>query len=180
MARDVAQFLTALWAVDATGGPAAGAHSSGRGGPLSLYGPDVHACLDALPADLIHDRVLDTWAAALSSPFEAEPCWFHGDMAPSNLLVRDGRLAAVIDFGCCGVGDPACDLVIAWTFLDADARHTFRQQLDVDTGTWARGRGWALWKALLTLREPHHDAAVRRYGWRYGAADIIRNLTNDR
>ena len=72
-----------------------------------------------------------------------KPCWLLGDMAPSNLLVRDGRLAAVIDFGTCGVGDPACDLVLAWTFLDDQSRRTFRQQLDVDPGTWTRGRGWA-------------------------------------
>lgn len=178
--HDVARFLTALWAVDPESGPAAGDHSFGRGGPLSRYDADVHACLDALPAHINPQRVLDTWDAALSSSFAAEPCWFHGDMAPSNLLVRDGRLAAVIDFGTCGVGDPACDLVIAWTFLDTDARHPFRQQLDVDRGTWARGRGWALWKALLTLREADPDAAVRRYGWRQGAADIITDVTDDR
>ncbi len=179
-ARDVARFLNALRAVDPESGPAAGAHSLGRGGPLSLYDAGVHACLDALPAHITPECVLDTWDAALSSLLDTEPCWFHGDMAPSNLLVRDGRLAAVIDFGTCGVGDPACDLVIAWTFLDADARHTFRGQLDVDAGTWARGRGWALWKALLTLREADQDAAVHRYGWRYSAADIITDLTEDR
>lgn len=177
-ARDVAQFLTCLWSVDTHGGPVAGAHSFGRGGPLSVYDSDIHACLDALPADMSREVVLDIWTCALSTPFEAAPCWFHGDLAPSNLVVRDGRLAAVIDFGTCGVGDPACDLVLAWTFLDAHSRHTFRQRLDVDTGSWARGRGWALWKALLTLREPDPDAAVGRYGWRYSAADIIRNLTN--
>jgi len=178
-ARDVARFLTALWTVDPRSGPAAGAHSFGRGGPLSVYDAEVHACLDTLPADISRGPVLDTWHAALSAPFEAEPCWFHGDMAPSNLLVRHGRLAAVIDFGTCGVGDPACDLVLAWTFLDPDARHTFRQQLDVDAGTWARGQAWALSKALLTLREPDHDAAIRRYGWRHNAADIIRHITHD-
>ena len=94
LARDVAQFLTALWAVDSRSGPTAGAHSFGRGGPLSVYDADVHACLDALPADITRGPVLDRWQAAVSAPFEAEPCWFHGDMAPSNLLVRDGRLVA--------------------------------------------------------------------------------------
>lgn len=93
-ARDVAQFLTALWAVDSRSGPTAGAHSFGRGGPLSVYDADVHACLDALPADITRGPVLDRWQAAVSAPFDAGPCWFHGDMAPSNLLVRDGRLVA--------------------------------------------------------------------------------------
>lgn len=178
-AQDVAHFLRCLQGVDTRGGPVAGAHSFGRGGPLSVYDGDVRACLGDGSGDVDGDDVLSVWQAALAAPFTAEPCWFHGDIAPSNLLVRDGRLAAVIDFGTCGVGDPACDLVLAWTFLDAQARQTFRQQLGVDAATWTRGRGWALWKALLTLRVPDHDATVRRYGWRYSAADVIHNITHD-
>jgi aminoglycoside phosphotransferase (APT) family kinase protein len=178
-ARDVAAFLTALWTVDSHGGPRAGAHSFGRGGPLTVYDSDVHACLRVLPPDLTRQAVLDVWTAALSTPFTAEPRWVHGDMAPSNLLVQDGRLAAVIDFGTCAVGDPACDLVLAWTFLDPPSRRTFRQRLDVDAGTWARARGWALWKALVTLRDPDHLATVRRYGWRGTAAEVVRHVARD-
>lgn len=74
--------------------------------------------------------------------------WFHGDVAADNLLIRDGELAAVIDFGTCGVGDPACDLAIAWTLLTGESRTAFRTGLSVDTESWSRGRGWALWKAL--------------------------------
>jgi aminoglycoside phosphotransferase (APT) family kinase protein len=81
--------------------------------------------------------------------------WVHGDVAAGNLLVRDGRLAAVIDFGCSGVGDPACDLVIAWTFLSGQSREAFRVALPLDAGTWARGRAWALWKALITFAGNH-------------------------
>ena len=77
--------------------------------------------------------------------------WFHGDVAVGNLLVRDGRLAAVIDFGTSGVGDPACDVVIAWTLFEGESREAFRAALGVDDATWARGRGWALWKALISL-----------------------------
>jgi aminoglycoside phosphotransferase (APT) family kinase protein len=66
-----------------------------------------------------------------------------------NLLVREGRLSAVIDFGILGVGDPACDLAIAWTLFQGDSRETFRAMLQLDTNTWARGRGWTLWKALI-------------------------------
>jgi aminoglycoside phosphotransferase (APT) family kinase protein len=178
-ALDVAHVLRCLQRVDTTGGPLAGAHSFGRGGPLSLYDDDVSTCLGALPARAAREGALAVWRAALAAPFEARPCWFHGDVAPSNLLVRDGRLAAVIDFGTCGVGDPACDLVLAWTFLDAQSRHAFRRSLDVDAGTWLRGRGWALWKALLTLRDPAHDATVRRYGWRYSAAEVVQHVTRD-
>lgn len=82
-------------------------------------------------------------------------------MAPGNLLLDDsGRLAAVIDFGTCGVGDPSCDLVIAWTLLDGEAREVFRSVMGVDAAMWARGRGWALWKALITLVAADADAPV--------------------
>jgi aminoglycoside phosphotransferase (APT) family kinase protein len=90
---------------------------------------------------------------AVSAGRRGEPFWFHGDVAVGNLLVRDGKPAAVIDFGTSGVGDPACDVVIAWTLLSGRSRDAFRSTLAVDPGTWARGRGWALWKALITLVE---------------------------
>ena len=75
----------------------------------------------------------------------------HGDIAEGNLLVRDGRLSAVIDFGSSGVGDPSSDLILAWNVLDAESRNVFRLAMDLDNATWQRGRGWALWKALITL-----------------------------
>ena len=75
----------------------------------------------------------------------------HGDVAAGNLLVRNGVLSAVIDFGSSAVGDPACDLYIAWTFLEGESREAFRAALPLDEATWARGRGWTLWKALITL-----------------------------
>jgi aminoglycoside phosphotransferase (APT) family kinase protein len=89
------------------------------------------------------------WEAALAAEWRGPPVWFHGDVSHGNLLVRDGRLSAVIDFGTSGVGDPACDLYIAWTFLDRDSRKAFRSVLPLDDAAWARGRGWTLWKALI-------------------------------
>ncbi|MEM9216526.1 MAG: phosphotransferase [Cyanobacteria bacterium P01_F01_bin.150] len=74
-----------------------------------------------------------------------------GDVHPTNLLVRDGCLSAVIDFGCLGVGDPACDFTIAWTFFSGRSRAAFRDAVGVDDSTWSRSRGWTLWKALITL-----------------------------
>jgi aminoglycoside phosphotransferase (APT) family kinase protein len=91
------------------------------------------------------------WEEAVGSTWTGPPVWFHGDVAVGNLLVRDGTLAAVIDFGSSGVGDPACDLAIAWTLFDGRSRAAFREAMAVDDATWARGRGWALWKALITL-----------------------------
>ncbi|HLY78333.1 MAG TPA: phosphotransferase, partial [Caulobacteraceae bacterium] len=91
------------------------------------------------------------WDAALSAGWRGLPTWLHGDVAPGNLLVRDGRLSAVIDFGQACVGDPACDLAIAWTFFAGESRVAFRAGLSLDADTWARGRGWCLWKALIVL-----------------------------
>ncbi|MEW1848466.1 phosphotransferase, partial [Nonomuraea angiospora] len=106
------------------------------------------------------------WDAALEATWSGPPVWFHGDFAGGNLLVRDGELAAVIDFGTSGVGDPACDLVIAWTMLSGDSREVFRQVAGQDRAMWARARGWALWKALIVLAEKigtdEEQAAVQR------------------
>jgi len=102
------------------------------------------------------DLVREIWQLALQASWDL-PVWFHGDIAPGNLLVRDGVLAAVIDFGTCGVGDPACDVAIAWALLSGASREAFRARLDIDPGTWARGRGWALWKALVMYAGALHS-----------------------
>jgi aminoglycoside phosphotransferase (APT) family kinase protein len=182
LAGDLARFLVALRAADATGGPRAGAHSFGRGGPLELYDADTRGAISALGGRIDRAAVTRTWEDALARPWRAAPVWVHGDVAPSNLLVRSGRLAGVIDFGCCAIGDPACDTVMAWTWFSDPAAATFREALDLDADTWARGRGWALWKALITLREHRDDdsalaASVRRVGWRFGPAETIARVT---
>jgi aminoglycoside phosphotransferase (APT) family kinase protein len=148
-ARRLALFLNALRDADASGGPVAGAHSFWRGGPVERYDDDTQRALALLGGTIDVDAARDVWAAATASRWEAAPVWFHGDVASGNLLVRDGTLSAVIDFGTSGVGDPACDLVVAWNFLDAPSRAVFRDTLGYDEDTWARGRGWALWKALI-------------------------------
>jgi aminoglycoside phosphotransferase (APT) family kinase protein len=104
--------------------------------------------------------------------------WVHGDVSGSNLLVRDGRLSAVIDWGSCAVGDPACDLAVAWTLLDDPARAAFVEALPLDQAVWTRARGWALWKALLTLAElPSQPGAPARFGWRLPPEQLIEHLT---
>jgi aminoglycoside phosphotransferase (APT) family kinase protein len=151
-ASTLAGFLTALRGVDATGGPAPGPHNFFRGGPLATYEAEALDALDALGDEVPRDAVLRAWGDAMATTWDRDPVWVHGDVAAGNLLVRDGRLAAVLDFGSSGVGDPACDTVIAWTFLSGPSRDRFRAELGVDPATWSRGRGWALWKALITLR----------------------------
>ncbi|TCC06187.1 aminoglycoside phosphotransferase family protein [Kribbella soli] len=149
-ARSIAAFILALQDVDATGGPLAGAHSFHRGAPPEYYHDETLEALAVLKGRIDTDLAREVWDAALAASWDRPPVWFHGDIAHGNLLVRDGRLSAVIDFGTSGVGDPACDLVIAYTFFSGSSRAAFRDAAGHDSGTWARARGWALWKALIT------------------------------
>ncbi|WP_405065211.1 aminoglycoside phosphotransferase family protein [Kribbella sp. NBC_01510] len=153
-ARSIAEFILALQSLDATGGPVAGAHSFYRGAPPEYYHDETVEALAVLKGRIDTDLAREVWDAALATSWDRTPVWFHGDIASGNLLVRDGRLSAVIDFGTSGVGDPACDLVIAYTFFAGESRETFRAAVGQDRDTWARARGWALWKALITTDLP--------------------------
>jgi aminoglycoside phosphotransferase (APT) family kinase protein len=150
-ATDLARFLVALQQIDAGGGPPAGAHNFFRGGPVAVYDGETRQSIEALAGRIDADAATAAWDAALATRWQGLPVWFHGDVAAGNLLVKDGQLSAVIDFGTSGVGDPACDLAIAWTLFEEDSREAFRSYLPLDKATWARGRGWALWKALIVL-----------------------------
>ncbi|HYS32109.1 MAG TPA: aminoglycoside phosphotransferase family protein [Streptosporangiaceae bacterium] len=150
-AADLAGFLTALYRIDVRGGPPPGDHNFFRGGPLTVYDGETRAAIAALGSEVDAGCATRAWEAALRATWRGTPVWVHGDIASGNLLVRGGRLHAVIDFGCSGVGDPAGDTAIAWTFLSGEARRVFRSLLPFDEATWARGRGWALWKALIVL-----------------------------
>jgi aminoglycoside phosphotransferase (APT) family kinase protein len=154
-ADDLARFLVALWGADVPGGPAAGVHSFHRGGALAVYDRETRAALATLGRQVDGTAAATVWEEALAAAPSEAPVWFHGDVAAGNLLVDDlGRLSAVIDFGTSGVGDPACDLVIAWTLFDGPSREVFRRRTALDNGAWSRARGWALWKALITLAAP--------------------------
>ena len=166
-ATTLAGFLNALGRVDATGGPGPGEHNFYRGGPLATYEGEALEAIDALGDEVPREAVKRVWDDAMTTSWDRDPVWFHGDVATGNLLVRDGGLAAVLDFGTSGVGDPACDTVIAWTLFSGASRATFRAELGVDAGTWSRGRGWGLWKALITLvghleRDAPQAAITRR------------------
>lgn len=151
LAGDLAAFVAAMRSVTLPGAPAA--H---RGGPLALLDASTRAAVEqvrGIPEEGVDcDAVAAVWERALRAPDRDGPAvWLHADLMPGNLLVDGGRLAAVIDFGCTGVGDPACDLFPAWNLLPADAREVFRAKLDVDDATWERGRGRTLSQALVAL-----------------------------
>jgi len=146
-ATDLAHFIVALQQIELTGGPPAR-----RGVPLARRDQPTREAIAALRGALDVDVVAAAWDAALAAPtWQRSPVWVHGDLLPGNLLVKEGRLSAVIDFAGLGVGDPACDLIIAWNLFTAETRDVFRATLAVDDATWARGRGWALSQALIFI-----------------------------
>ncbi|WIX98771.1 aminoglycoside phosphotransferase family protein [Amycolatopsis mongoliensis] len=161
-ARDLAGFLAALRSIDPAGGPRPGKHNWFRGATLRTYDGQARRALTALDGTLDTDLAREIWETSLNASWDGVDVWFHGDIAPGNLLLDDGELAAVIDFGTCGVGDPSCDLAIAWTLLTAEGRQAFRERLSVDEASWVRGRGWALWKTLVTCARADEEASAAR------------------
>jgi aminoglycoside phosphotransferase (APT) family kinase protein len=150
-ARDLGNFLSVFQRLDASTGPAAGAHNFLRGAHPSVYDGETQIAIKKLAGKIDGARAAKIWKNALLSRWSLPPVWVHGDISAGNLLVQNGRLSAVIDFGALGVGDPACDLAIAWTFFRGSGRATFRDSLSLDDGTWMRAKGWALWKALVVV-----------------------------
>jgi aminoglycoside phosphotransferase (APT) family kinase protein len=152
LATDLAQFLAALQQIDPTGGPSPGEHNFFRGAPLSARDAQTRAAIVSLHGAIDVDAVSTAWEAAVGSPeWEQPPVWIHGDLDARNLLVEEGRLSAVIDWGGLGVGDPACDVMVVWKVLTTETRDIFRAAFSVDEATWARSRGWALSQALMAL-----------------------------
>jgi len=152
-ARDLAGFLRSLHAISSEGGPLPGPDNFYRGSSLTVYDSETRKAIEVLAAQINAKTVTAVWEAALASRWSHAPVWVHGDMSVGNLLVSDGRLCGVIDFGQLCVGDPACDLAPAWTLFDEESRGIFRGAVSLDTDTWARGRGWALWKALIVAAQ---------------------------
>ena len=176
VAQDVGDVLAALRGMDTTDGPQPGVHNWFRGATLRTYDSTARNALAQLQGHLDVDLAGAAWHAALAARWDGVDGWFHGDLAPGNLLLGSGRLVALIDFGTCGVGDPSCDLAIAWTLRDRAGRQGLRERLDLDASTWARGRGWALWKSLSQLVnaiDDHDEAATAQ------ARRVIDGLLED-
>ncbi|MFI9360817.1 aminoglycoside phosphotransferase family protein [Kitasatospora sp. NPDC053057] len=148
LAGDLASFVTAIHRVDTAGGPA-----SYRSETLAERDGAVRRAVAALAGVVDADAVTALWKNAVAAPeHPGPPVWIHADLQPGNLLVDGrGRLSAVIDFGCAGLGDPAVDLITAWYVLPAAVRDAFRTAVGADDAQWERGRGWALSVALMEL-----------------------------
>jgi aminoglycoside phosphotransferase (APT) family kinase protein len=151
-AGDLARFLEALWRIDTTGAPSIGEHNFSRGEPLAMRDEGTRKAIAALDGRVDVGAVTAAWEAALRAPdWDGPPVLIHGDFSDGNLLAARGRFSGVIDFGGIAAADPACDLMVAWCLLPAEAREVFRAELGVDDATWARARGWALSVALIAL-----------------------------
>jgi aminoglycoside phosphotransferase (APT) family kinase protein len=173
-ARELARFIVALQQIDPSDGPSSGAHNSFRGVPLSTRDAETRAAIASLNDIFNVDAVTVAWETALQAPaWHDPPVWLHGDLSPLNLLVEQGRLSAVIDFGCLGVGDPACDLIVAWNLLSAGSRNIFRTELAVDDATWVRGRGWALSIGLIALPYYQHTNPALANVVRRAIAEVL-------
>ena len=151
-AADLAAFITALQRVDPSDGPPPGEHNFYRGEPLAARDRATRTAIASLGGAVDAGAATAVWEAALAAPeWSRPPVWIHGDLDARNLLVEDGRLTAVVDFGSVGVGDPACDVMVAWKLFAGEPREVFRRTLAVDDSTWARARGWALSQAVVAL-----------------------------
>jgi aminoglycoside phosphotransferase (APT) family kinase protein len=149
-AVDLAAFVRALRRIRTDGAPR---RSRGaRGAPLSELDRSVRRAIEQLDRRFDRDATLRSWLESLEAwSWDGDEVWVHGDLLPGNLLVVDGRLSAVIDWGGLNVGDPACDLQPAWNVFDGSSRETYRAELAVDDASWLRGRGWALFQAVMAL-----------------------------
>jgi aminoglycoside phosphotransferase (APT) family kinase protein len=149
-AVDLAGFITALRGIDTTGAYERSPHS--RGAPLAELDEFVRRSIAELGERIDGATVLRLWQESLDAPaWDGPELWLHGDLLPGNLLVVDGRLSAVIDFGGLNVGDPACDLQPAWNVFEGVSRRRFLAELMVDDASWLRGRGWTIYQAVTGL-----------------------------
>ncbi|WP_042351372.1 aminoglycoside phosphotransferase APH(3') [Bacillus massiliigorillae] len=173
-ASSLALFLKELQAIDATGGPLAGKHNFHRGGDLAIYHAETQIALEKLADVFPAPELSKLWDVAMDSKWEQAPVWVHGDVAVGNILVKQGKLCGVIDFGILGVGDPACDYVMAWTFFEKNSRKVFFDTLHCDDNTRNRAMGWALWKALIVYDKQNPTPEVSQW-----AAYTINEILKD-
>ena len=146
---DLAHFLNALQKIDRTGGPLPKPHDFVHISGLAAYDNQMRQAIHILRDKIDSNIASEIWQKGLKTTWQYPPVWVHGDISSGNILVDKDKLCAIIDFGGLGIGDPACDLVIAWKFFDKKSRDIFRTKLHLDESTWSRGRAWALWKSLI-------------------------------
>lgn len=175
IAEQVAQFLKELAAINTKNGPLPGPNNFYRGGRLDFYYKQTQAALQKLSTYFDVTAYEQLWHQAVQNRWLCNPVWIHGDMSPGNIIIENKQLKAVIDFSGIAVGEPSCDLVMAWTFFDETSKQIFKENLNYENNIWENGRAWALWKSLITLadmQDLQSPAAQTQY-------KILQNIMND-
>lgn len=147
-AERLGAFVEALRSIEVAGEPS----TNQRGRPLAASDEWTRASIAAVAGEFDPVVLTARWESALAVPsWDGATTWIHGDLLPGNLLIRDGDLTAVIDFGECAVGNPTCDLVAGWWVFEGSSRDVFRRASGADWDSWNRARGWALSGAVGAL-----------------------------
>jgi len=166
LARDLGTFLGALHRPAPRDAPS----NPWRGVPLRQRTPALVDGLARIGGRVDTQAIRRAWDRLVeASPWTSAPVWIHGDLHPDNLLFRQGRLSAVLDFGDLTAGDPATDLAVAWMACSASTRATFREaaQNSVSTiteDTWTRAQGWALALGVAYLAQSRGDSRLEALG----------------
>lgn len=179
LAIDLAHFLKSLQKIDTKGAPISGLENFHRGGDLSKYSGDVEQALTLLKGRIETKKAEQAWKRAIATSWKKKPVWVHGDISSGNLLMHEEKLFAVIDFGLLSVGDPACDLSIAWTFFRGAERKTFLNEMKLGVETEQRGYAWALWKALLVEANMTETNAAETKGCKQVIAELYHSRTQE-
>lgn len=177
-ARDLAEFVRTLREVDTTGAPVPDDDPFSRGTPLAPRDAMFREALDQLKDHFDIGWVTAAWEESLAADtWDGTPRWIHGDLMAGNVLVADGKLSAVIDFGTARAADPAGDLLAAWYLFEGDSRTAFREALEVDEATWLRARGWALSLEIIAIPYYLHRSPNALSEGQESVADILADFT---
>lgn len=153
IAQDLIKFLNELHKINTDEAPMPGTHNFYRGSHPFVYDEQTREMIEKLENLIDVNGVKSVWNRAMKSKWSNSHVWIHGDFSPGNIIIKDKKLVGVIDFGGMAVGDPACDLTIAWTFLKNESRKIFKDNVGFDEDLCIRARGWAIWKSLFTIFE---------------------------
>lgn len=172
IAQTLANFIKEIHKIDTTNAPEAGEHNFYRGCDLGIYQSQAIDNILTLK-DIIDDkRAISIMQTATKSKWSKNPIWIHGDLAIGNILIKDNKINAIIDFGGMAIGDPACDLVLYWNFFEGKSQEIFKSELNLDQNTWNRARGWALWKACFEITSLQDNKSEQYLGW----LKILKNI----
>ena len=172
VAKDLASFIKELHKIDTKDAPMAGKHNFYRGVGIDVYFDDAISYIKKLEDIIDSKKAVSVMEEAINSKWEREPVWIHGDLATPNILIKDNKVNAIIDFGGMAIGDPACDLVLYWNFFEGKSQSIFKSELNLDKDTWDRAKGWALWKACFELVQMEGEKSEGAVMW----LDVIENI----